>query len=91
MCACLRRLSVKVGLSWTLRLVLRRAVVSHSPFPKCHAAHTGRSTNTEEGAQRRRTHGTRKKVGEISMLHPRTEHNGAHHRQQRNPARSGGK
>ena len=22
------------------------------------------------------THGTRKKVGEISMLHPRTEHNG---------------
>ena len=48
MCSCLRRLCVKAGLSETLRLVLHRAVVSHSPFPKCHAAHTKRSTGSNE-------------------------------------------
>ena len=32
MCSCLRCLCVKAGLSKTLRLVLRCAVVSHSPF-----------------------------------------------------------
>ena len=31
-CSCLRRLCVKVGLSQTLRLVLRRDVVSHLPL-----------------------------------------------------------
>ena len=33
MCSCLRRLCVKVGLFKMLRLVLRCAVVSHSPSP----------------------------------------------------------